>query len=279
MALKDILNDRTKYADDMIVTLPDGTTATLGEYRSLDASDRNALIQRQNTLAQAEQVLAQRVNALLESGLVNPDLTPRQIEQQNRQTAASTFGLREDDPLLGEVAKEMKRLQDQSEARAKTLQDTFDAKLKELNGVVAKAVGVNLNDHYTRQFSSELSALPEDIRGKVKYEDALKYAEENRLMDAAGRYDITRAVDRLTWDAKKEHEMKAIRAQALIDAEKAAAVARMKPSSGLRTEPAKKEGSFDPMTTDNGRSRTKTLDEVLADAAKDVDLWTGSVTN
>ena len=49
MALKDILT-QGKYADDIVLSLPDGTTATVGEMRALEAEERSKLIQRAQVL-------------------------------------------------------------------------------------------------------------------------------------------------------------------------------------------------------------------------------------
>src|SRR5580692_1885026 len=125
MALKDILSN-AKYADDMILNLPDGSTVNVGEIRSLPAAERQALTsqieQRQNTLGQAELAFAAKFQDAVKAGWIAQDgkiVAPAQQQQQQQQVkqptaaelraaAQAEYGLSDDDPLLGPVVKQMK---------------------------------------------------------------------------------------------------------------------------------------------------------------------------
>jgi hypothetical protein len=76
MALKDILSN-AKYADDMILNLPDGSTVQVGEIRALPVAERQALTaqieQRQNTLGQAELAFASKFQQAVQAGWLAPD--------------------------------------------------------------------------------------------------------------------------------------------------------------------------------------------------------------
>src|SRR5580698_2498444 len=119
MALKDILSN-AKYADDMVLNLPDGSTVNVGEIRALPAAERAALTsqieQRQNTLGQAELAFAAKFQEAVQAGWVAQDgkiIPPVQRQQQQQQAqptpaqiraaAAAEFNLDENDPLLGPV--------------------------------------------------------------------------------------------------------------------------------------------------------------------------------
>lgn len=278
MALKDILGDGTKYQNDMVIALPDGTSMTVGEMRGLEAEEKAALVKRQTLMTNAEQELAGRILAAQRNGLL--DDPSRRTEPEVRTAITNTFpGLDENDPLFGQVAKEMKRIQVESETRVKAIETDFTKKFDDLKAITAKAIGVNLNDHYSSKFGQTVADLPTDIRGKVKLEDALKYAETNRLMDASGRYDISLAVDRMTWNDVKEHERKQITAEATAAATKSAQMASLKPGGNRSaiTSEAQKD-TFSPFTKEGDRTRTKSLDEVLAEAANDEALWSSALT-
>jgi hypothetical protein len=269
MALKDILNN-SKYADDMVLTLPDGTTGTIGEFRSLEAEERNNLIQRAKTIEQAEIALADRIREAQSRGILNPTPVPTD-DAAVRAAAAQQFGLSEDDPLLGQVAKEFKRLEAQQAQKLTELQAQMRGEVSKLAGITKQVTQEYLNDYYATRYNNAAASLPSDLRSKVKLEDAIKYAEDHRLMDKAGRYDIDGAVDRLTWDARKEHERAEFRTDATKKAEKEAQMASMnRPSpNALRTKQAENEG-FNPL---NKEGKAKSFDEVLADAQNDGALW------
>src|SRR4051812_35608341 len=112
MALKDILNN-AKYADDLVVTFTDGSTATLGEMRATAAEERAAVIQREKTVERAELAIAEKVQEFQKKGLLpsadNPNPDPNRMSDKDiRRAAASEYGLDENDPLLGPIVKEFR---------------------------------------------------------------------------------------------------------------------------------------------------------------------------
>lgn len=271
MALKDILANGSKYADDMILTLPDGSSATVGEMRSLESEEKQALLLRSQTMAQAEGVLAARIHEAQQKGYLNPQ-QQQHSDPELRRAAQNEYGLDESDPLLGQVVKEMKRMEADRKTEMAALTAAHTAEIKNLTSMTAKATGAYLNDRYSTTFRSATANLPADIAKKVTLEDAVKFAETNRLMDSIGAYDINAAVDRLTWNDMKEHERGEIRKSSMAEAEKAAQMARVKPT-GIRTAEPPNKGGFDPFVKDGERTRTKSLDEVLAEAANDDTMW------
>lgn len=273
MALKDILNS-AKYADDMVLSLPDGSTATVGEMRALEAEEKARLIQRSQVMEQAEQALADRILAAQRRGIPLTDDnggTPTYTEHQIRREAAAQFNMSEDDPLLGQVAKEFKRLEAANKEREAALEAKFKSEVDALKGITGKALQSYLGDYYDASFKTAVAALPEAVRAKVKYEDAVKYAEEHRLMDKAGRYEIDRAVKMLSWDDVKEQERETMRTELKKNSEREIEMARMnRPSpNALRTKQAEKEG-FNPL---DDKGRVKSFDEALAEAQNDSAFW------
>jgi hypothetical protein len=310
MALKDILSN-AKYADDMILNLPDGSTVNVGEIRALPVAERQALTaqieQRQNTLGQAELAFASKFQQAVQAGWLAQDgkvVAPTVQTQQQavtptaaelRAAAQVEYGLSDDDPLLGPVVKQMKaelakRDQEMAALRADMakipgqfdgLKSTLTDGLSKVTGVVNTSVGRYLNDQYQSQFAAATKDLPKGVT--VDYETAYKYASEHQLKDKDGFLQVADAVDRLTWDARKKAERDEWKAaetikltKAIEDKGKLASLTPPQSRNPLHTTPVK-DGEFDPFNerTDakgNKVKVVKSFDEAMAAAMSDEDV-------
>jgi hypothetical protein len=310
MALKDILSN-AKYADDMILNLPDGSTVNVGEIRALPVAERQALTaqieQRQNTLGQAELAFASKFQQAVQAGWLAQDgkvVAPTVQTQQQavtptaaelRAVAQVEYGLSDDDPLLGPVVKQMKaelakRDQEMAALRADMakipgqfdgLKSTLTDGLSKVTGVVNTSVGRYLNDQYQSQFAAATKDLPKGVT--VDYETAYKYASEHQLKDKDGFLQVADAVDRLTWDARKNAERDewktketAKLTKEIEDKGKLASLTPPQSRNPLHTAPAK-DGEFDPFNerTDakgNKVKVVKSFDEAMAAAMSDEDV-------
>jgi hypothetical protein len=314
MALKDILSN-AKYADDMVLNLPDGSTVNVGEIRALPVAERQALTaqieQRKNTLGQAELAFAAKFQKALEAGWLdeNGNIVPpaRQTVAQPtvaqvRAAAAAELGVDENDPLLGPVVKMFKqelatRDQTLTELRAEmakmpgqfdSLKSTLTDGLGRVTGVVNTSVGRYLNDQYQSQFASATKDLPAGV--KVGYEDAFKFATEKNLKDKDGFLQIDQAVDRLTWDARKKAELEAER-QSLIskttkELEEKNKIATLTPPSRnpLQSQARVKDGEFNPFNerTDSKGNKVKTVksfEEAMSEAMNDDDVLKSALSS
>src|SRR5579863_3387161 len=235
MALKDILSN-AKYPDDMVLNLPDGSVVNVGEIRALPVAERQALTsqieQRQNTLGQAELAFAAKFQDAVKVGWIAQDgkiVPPQQQQQVTKQptiaeirtAAAAEFNIDENDPLLGPVVKLVKqeltnRDNTIAELRSKldalpsqfdSLKTSLTSEIGKVTGVVNTSVGRYLNDTYQSDFSKATKDLPKGVN--VDYETAYKYATEHGLKDKDGFYQISEAVDRLTWNDRKKAELEA----------------------------------------------------------------------
>lgn len=269
MALKDILTN-AKYADDMVLNLPDGTTATVGEMRGMEAQERNALINRQRQLEAAEQGLLQRTNALRQAGLLNENLEPVTTREIKQQVTATT-GIDENDPLFGPLVKETKAELARIQAEHKAELEAIKKQVGQVAGATQQAVQGYLGDIYEASFSKTISTLPEPAREGLKLEDAIKYATERKLTDSFGRLDIPAAVDRLSWDKVKQYERQNISKEAATVADEKKALAQMN-RPGLNTPRTLKpvKDGFSPV---DEKGRVKSLDEAISAAADDDALW------
>ena len=308
MALKDILSN-AKYADDMILNLPDGSTVQVGEIRALPVAERQALTaqieQRQNTLGQAELAFASKFQQAVQAGWLAQDGKVVAPVAQTQQTTPTTtelraaaqveYGLSDDDPLLGPVVKQMKaelakRDQEMAALRADMakipgqfdgLKSTLTDGLSKVTGVVNTSVGRYLNDQYQSQFAAATKDLPKGVT--VDYETAYKYASEHQLKDKDGFLQVADAVDRLTWDARKKAERDEWKAaetikltKAIEDKGKLASLTPPQSRNPLHTTPVK-DGEFDPFNerTDakgNKVKVVKSFDEAMDAAMSDEDV-------
>jgi hypothetical protein len=276
MALKDILTN-AKYADDMVLSLPDGSTATVGEMRGMEADERNALVQRQNLLSQAEMELASRFQRAVQSGWLDAQgnvVQPRaqsdtEIRRQAVEVAAqSGIALDENDPLLGPVVREVRKMQTEQKSQLDAFKTEMKGTIATLAGVAKQSVGAYLDDFYGMQFERLKGTLPS--KSKVSLEEAMKYAEENNFKDKAGRLDLSSAVDRMTWAEKKQEELDRLTKEANERADKASAMAQLnRPRAGSIRNETVKDG-FKPT---NEKGRTKSLDEALNEASADTELF------
>jgi hypothetical protein len=311
MALKDILSN-AKYADDMVLNLPDGSTVQVGEIRALPVAERQALTrqieERQSTLGQAELAFATKFQEAIQAGwmtadgkVVGPKVVPSQQQPtpqptaaELRQAAQSEYGLSADDPLLGPVVKEMRaqlaqRDKEMADLRAEmakipgqfdSLKSTLTDSLGRVTGVVNTSVGRYLNDQYQSQFTTATKDLPKGVT--VDYEAAYKYASEKGLKDKDGFLQIDQAVDRLTWDQRKKVERedweKQERTKLTKEIEEKQRMASLTPPQARNplTTPTK-DGDFTPFkervdAKGNKTHVSKSLEEVLSEAAQDDEI-------
>lgn len=263
MTLQEILAN-AKYADDMAIALPDGTAFTLGEARTLAATERQALLTRAQTLEQAEQGVMQRVTKLREANLLDDQFNPIVTTRQVAQHVQEQTGMDENDPLFGPLVKQTKALM---AAQAEQI-----TQLRQQVGQIAQAtqqaVKGYLGDNYSATFQSEVAALPEAIRGKVTLEQAVDYATKRKLTDEIGRLDIRSAVDRLTWDARKEAELTSVQTQKqeIADGRKALEAMQRPGVHGPRVADTGFKGTDD-------KGKTLSLDEAIAAAGNDDAIW------
>src|SRR6516225_4602754 len=269
MALKDILAN-AKYADDMVLSLPDGTTATIGEMRGFTASERSALINRDESLRAAEAGLSNRVNRLREAGLLDDQLNPvlsSKADREVRQTVTQQTGIAEDDPLFGPLLQQVKREMAAISGQMKTELESLSNSVRQIGGVTQQAVKGYLGDHYDQVYKTSRAALPESVRDKYPLDKVIEYASQRQLTDQVGRLNIARALDQMSRDDVKAAERKdfeSSRKQLEEDRQALSQMGRPQPS-GPRHNTGFKG------TDDKGR--TLSLDEAIAAAGNDSEIW------
>jgi hypothetical protein len=254
----------------MVLSLPDGSTATVGEMRGYTASERQALIQRDESLRAAEAGLTQRVNRLREAGVLddqlNPVITPK-AEREVRQTITAQTGISEDDPLFGPLLSQVKREMAAVSEQMKSELQTLSNSVKQIGGVTQQAVKGYLGDHYDQVYRSAKSALPESLRDKYPLDKVIEYATQHQLTDPVGRLNIARALEHMSWDEVKASQQKDFESSRKRLEEDRQTLAQMgRPQPGGPRHNTGFKGVDD-------KGKTLSLDQALAAAANDNEIW------
>lgn len=279
----EILADK-KIADDFVINLGDGTSRTMGEIRTDNRESEgalgrrmqqqeDALRQREAQLGAAEIELMQRVDGYAKrqgisvedfiTGRGNP--ASQLPTAPSRRDVAAQTGLDENDPLVGEVVKQLKALTarlDKTDAEVATQRDK----------ILKPITATYLNDYYELQWERTKNTLPKKAQEKLTYDDAIKHAERRGLKDRAGRLDVAAAAQDLASPFVQDEWRETERAK-LRKEMKDEAFASSLPKPGQQGPRAPLAKSFK-----NEKGRTKSFDEVLNDAAQDADLWRGIAT-
>lgn len=269
----------SKYADDLVFDLKDGTSRSLGEIRAENRETQGALGKRMNQqeealrqreaqLGAAEIELMQRVDGHAKRlGISVEDFIQGKAGQLpvTRKEVAAATGLDENDPLLGQMVKELKAISQRL--------DKTDAELATQRDKILKPITATyLNDYYELQWERTRGSLPKKAQEKLTYEDTLKHAEQRGMKDRAGRLDVVAAARDLAspfaQDEWREQERAKLRKEL-----KDEAFASSLPKPG-QTGP---RGGV-PKSFKDEKGRTKSFDQVLNDAAQDADLWRGIAT-
>lgn len=268
MSLKDIISN-AKYADDMVLTLPDGTTATIGEMRGYTASERQSLLARNSSLEEAEGALRTRVVRLQEAGLLDSNLNP--VVPTSQQTSKASFsamsGVDENDPLFGPMYKQFRTEIAEVTKSVKDEIAGLQTSLKQIGSVTQQAVKGYLGDHYDATFRAAKSSLPEALRDKYTLDKVVEYATNKRLTDSVGRLDISMALDQLSWEDRKatfEAEQAKTREQLETDRKAIAQMGRPQMAG------PKHNSSFKGI---DDKGKTLSLDDALAAAQNDSEIW------
>jgi hypothetical protein len=277
MALKDVINS-AKYGDDIVLTLPDGTTATIGEMRALSAEDRASLTQRQQLVEQAELAVARKVQEFQQAGLLTENgqivaqAAQPKTDAEIRTAAAAEFGLDPNDPLLGPVVKEFKTELAKRDHAMESMKNEFGSTLKTIVGVVQTTAKAYLDDRYKSDFEKAAKDLPSGV--KVDYQQAYEFADKHGFKDEYGRLNLSEAIDRMTWEDRKKSERASLKesAQEAIENKARMATATRPRVSGPQNHQPKTD--FDPfqkITLKDGKTRevAKSFDQALAEASND----------
>lgn len=177
---------------------------TIGQLRSLDAEKDGQVAK---ALQEATEKKGQLDTQLVQAATVYAQL---QDELKKAQTNPSTDTKNKTaepdystDPVLGPLAAKIAKLEEGTVTLQKTLKDSLEGLGKEMR----TAVGSYISDEWGRSFK----AMPElrdpvlkDIYSKVTLQEALKYADSNKVVDHRGVPDPVEATHRMLRAQREE---------------------------------------------------------------------------
>ena len=273
MKWADVLKNSQQYPDDFVVSIKNGDkteTMTLSEMRTYDREHEGELTR---TLTAREQAIQKRekdveqasigLATVIEKAAANAGLSVDEFIQgkaPTKKAVAAAADLDENDPLVGTLVNQMK-----------TMQARLDAQDTEIKKTRSDALGpmltTYLEDYYEGKWEKLAPTLPKGA--KVTREEALKYAQDNKLVDARGRLDLSKATRDLTYDARVKADAEAMAGEMRkkIEDERTLAAAPKPSGTHINVKPDK--------SLLNEKGRVKNFDEVLGDALNDTDLWKG----
>lgn len=244
---------------------------TLADMRAYDREHEGELTSR---LTAREQELTKRektvndasvqLSTVIEKTAERAGLTVEELLQGKapvtKKSVASSSDLDEDDPLVGKVVKEIKALRQE----LATTKGEIDTVRKSALGPM---LNTYLEDYYESKWEKVSPTLPKGA--KVTRDEALKYAQENKLVDSRGRFDLSKAAKDLTFEDRINEEAD----------KRAAAIAKKNADQQVLANAPKPSGTHINVKPDksilNEKGRVKSLDDVMNDAFNDVELWRG----
>lgn len=255
--------------DDLVIAVGD-ESFTVGELRAMDAESEGAstadldareanLVRAQSALATTLQTVADKlgvpIDKLIEGQL--DDITPRRGATATT-TSTSDDPLAEIDPaVLAALEKKF------GVAEVKAAAAKMEKELADTRKALGIALKVNMDDHYERSFRDLSKDFPEGV--KLDLQSALKYADDNNLRDKTGRYNIQKAVDDLTREARIAKQVADAEARGEQRAREKALADSVRPGAG-----APGHSHMKPPVDDKGR--THSIEHQLHEALNDTDI-------
>lgn len=261
---KILAND--KLGNDLVIEVG-GESFTVGELREMHTESSGAstaeLETREANLIKAQQGLAETLQRVAEkTGVPLDKLLSNDLEGiEPIVRSSSATGGDDDDPLSELDPKVLKALEKkfgkdavagEVTAMKKELQDTKKA--------LAIALRVNMDDYYQTNWDRLKSEIPEGV--DLDLAKAMKYADENNIREkGTGRYNLRKAVNDLTADARMKAEIQKAREEGeKLGREKALVDAIPKPGQ-------QRSQHLKPPVDDKGR--THTIEHQLNEAMQD----------
>ena len=269
----DILKDSQNYPDDYVISMKDGSTLSLGDARSYDRENEGRLTQtltaKERELQEKEGKLGMAANeiaSLFQQYSEMTGLSPEEIlagKKPTTRSVAATHNLDENDPLVGELVKEVKSLKSALDATKSEITTLRDKGVKPI-------VGQYMNDWYEMKYEKIVPTLPKSAREKADMKALMGYAEKNRLTDASGRLDLSKAAREMF---EEDFISERVEAKLKDERKKQAEIETLRAAQPPVREGSPKLGV--PKSFKNEKGQTKSFDEVLQEAATDSALWTG----
>lgn len=261
-----LFKDKNKFPDDLTFKVGDDEM-TLGVLRAYNDNASGALVtelEKQKKDLRVEQEKVQKAASEVANMYV-------QLEDQRKKLKAEPVRqdkdpLEEfvDDPIAGQIAKQLKDFRDEVKRELTTIKDT---ELGKLNKAIAEMGVAYMNDRAQNEYES--LADRNEYAPDLTLDSLYKYAVENNHVHKNRLPNLKKAYEELTAPKRQERAVKEAEERGMQKALDEQRKQAMMPRPGGVGQ--------------NGFERTKnspkSLDEAIAAAAGDVSIWTGQGAN
>lgn len=289
--LKEILKDKAQYADNVVFNFPGGASATLGELREMSSAEQTRLSKAEadaNTAKakyehDTQQLFAAQNNTAnlftkvqaaveaIKKGDMSVFANDREMQAIFGEMTGNTAARQPDDPfaalsrlendnILGPVVKANKVLLD----RLNQKDNEFKALLDTTRKMGERYVNDRLTDIYEK-------VVPEAAQAKLPLESLIQHAIRNNLLTGSSLPDVKKAYRELTAGdtaAANEVKIREDERKKVMDEINAKNIGILTPSSSGGG------GRLGLEVTTGGKSSSyANLEEALAAAAKDPEIW------
>lgn len=289
--LKEVLDDKAGYADNIAFTLASGVQTTLGQLRTMRTEDQSAISKREEALAsqtalittQQEELRRAQVNTAAAFSLIteateqitagnynhpsvkklmgDKTITLPNNNGNNNNDPFAALSRMESDALMGPVVAVLRQVDSDNKKAQRAVADNLEVQKQMatnyLNGV--------LEDRYDR-------LIPADKQEKFPLDTLIRKAVENKQFRSDSTPDIRAAFRSLTAGddaAARETQIRADERKKVTDELQSGGR-----GSGEIFTPAPNSFGLD-VHNRSGKAVTpyKSLDDAFAAAAKDKDIW------
>ena len=271
-SLKEIIKDKAKYPDNMLVTLPDGSQVNLGAVRAQEDADLAAFTKQQDDLKKAQDLL------IVDRGKLEADMAALRTAQAKvaelfaqtqgqggdaaaqaaaaAATAQDPFVLHAKDPVFGPVITKLREIE-------KANQDLLNVHLKKITDTLTQ-IGKGYVDD---RLSDMLERIP-NRKAEIGDEAIIKHAISNGYFTRTGVPDVRKAYKDLTAASDKQAEIDAAVAAALKKRDEELAAA-----AGAGAGPGRPSMTFISPGQQQSQTKYASLDAALAAAKNDPEIW------
>lgn len=292
MELKDVLNDKAGFPDNLVWNMGNGATVTLGQLRGLSASQQNEISKKEKDLVDRQAAIdaadanvkkAQMSTAQLYTALTSAkeaiangkwdtlpaetkalfgNTNPVGVTPSNDPFAA--LSRLEQDTLVGPLVSVVRQVREE----AKKAQDAVAGNLKIQENMAKNYLNGVLEDRYDR-------VVPADKQDKITLESLIRSAVTSNQFSADGAPNIKWAYKQATAaDSQAEHDAKVAADAVKKFQDDLAAKGQGTDNNIFVGQPNSTFGLDVHNRSGVAPQPFKNLDEAFAAAAKDKSLWT-----
>lgn len=282
----DIFKNKETFGDDMVISLKDSegkeTTYTLGDLREYNEEHEGSLLEsleeretalktEKQNLERGQESLSQIVMALAADTGEDVNTLVARLKTGKKATkkeVSKATGMSEDDPLFGDVFKQVNEFRGETDTKIQSLVKIID----NIRAATVNVTNTYLDDFYESRFERAMANVPEkakkELKAQLTVESVRKMAEKSGYKDDKGRLVLSKAIDDLVSPyraAEQEEQLRTKIRKELEDEQRMASIPKPGQGGPQRKATIDVSKSMDP------------LGDAMAAAANDDEMWNSLV--